>query len=601
MRDVGAFNEHRHRDAEHATGMPLHRVIWAVGAVLAVLTATAVLAAFVGLRATSSSMASLQTRQEMRQLLDSAQHDVALGEIQLSQLFSQAPGSAASVFPQALQQRQDGLRDWAKFKTMVNKLGATLPGRAEVDSDLRKLLDTDPAQGNLPPASPAAVAAGGAPNASSAAATSALNAADARATAQAQLDADFAIVRAADDRWWAARIAEQHAAVHRAIVRLLVVAAATLAIGLAVIGLAAGAAGRRDRELAQRDDDLRRVASANELEARLQRALEMANTEQRVYGVVERSVRETLPDLRTEFLLADSSRAHFQQLFSTGKGLDHHCRVESPADCPAAQRGQILNFASSEALDACGYLKESSPEPRSATCLPVSIGGVTYGVVHSAALEGELPTPDDRATLELIARRASDRIGMLRAFTRSELQASTDPLTGLPNRRTLESHVDGLRSRDIPYAVAFADLDHFKRLNDTHGHGAGDRALRLFAQVLRENLRPGDVVARYGGEEFVIVLPGCPKTEAVQVLERIREQLAVAIAVAGTPTFTVSIGLDDMEGRGDLQERVAAADAALIQAKTAGTGPGRESGPVPTAEQALLARTPDCSRLPQRT
>ena len=90
----------------------------------------------------------------------------------------------------------------------------------------------------------------------------------------------------------------------------------------------------------------------------------------------------------------------------------------------------------------------------------------------------------------------------------------------------MEERVRHLREAGTPFALAMADLDHFKRLNDSYGHDTGDRALRTFARVLREAVRDNDVVARHGGEEFVVVLPGVDALTAAPVLHRIRERLA---------------------------------------------------------------------------
>src|SRR5208283_3383058 len=109
--------------------------------------------------------------------------------------------------------------------------------------------------------------------------------------------------------------------------------------------------------------------------------------------------------------------------------------------------------------------------------------------------------------------------------------------------RSLETAVRKLHDTGMPYSVAYGDLDHFKDLNDVFGHAAGDRALRTFAQVLRDSLRPADIPGRYGGEEFVIVLPECPVEEARQVLERVRQRMADRILIAELPTFTVSFGV----------------------------------------------------------
>jgi GGDEF domain-containing protein len=90
----------------------------------------------------------------------------------------------------------------------------------------------------------------------------------------------------------------------------------------------------------------------------------------------------------------------------------------------------------------------------------------------------------------------------------TQLQASTDTLTGLLNRRSFSQKVAAVPQHLHPVEVAMADLDHFKDLNDTYGHETGDRALRLFARVLRDALRGSDIVGRYGGEEFAIAFPG---------------------------------------------------------------------------------------------
>ena len=220
--------------------------------------------------------------------------------------------------------------------------------------------------------------------------------------------------------------------------------------------------------------------------------------------------------------------------------------------------------------DACPYLHDSSIDACSAACVAVSIGGKTVGVLHATGPVGAAPTDRDVDFLELTARRASERIGMIRAFERSETQASSDPLTGLWNRRSLENRIQDLEREGTPYAVAFGDLDHFKDLNDTFGHEAGDRALRLFSRVLREAIRPNDVAARYGGEEFVVILPECPVETAVGVLERVRERLALGLNGGRVPPFTVSFGVASSTDAHTFDEVVAVADHALLNAKAAG-------------------------------
>jgi diguanylate cyclase len=123
---------------------------------------------------------------------------------------------------------------------------------------------------------------------------------------------------------------------------------------------------------------------------------------------------------------------------------------------------------------------------------------------------------------------------------------------------------------DVPYVVAFADLDHFKNLNDAHGHELGDRALRMFARVLRDSVRPNDVPARFGGEEFVVVLPDCSIDDARRVASRIRERLVDALSLAAFPPFTLSIGLAPSQPGRSFADTLACADDALMVAKKSG-------------------------------
>jgi diguanylate cyclase (GGDEF)-like protein len=203
-------------------------------------------------------------------------------------------------------------------------------------------------------------------------------------------------------------------------------------------------------------------------------------------------------------------------------------------------------------------------------CVPVSIAGKTVGVVHATGPDHHPPAGSTTADLELIARKAGERIGILRAFSRTEAQARTDPLTGLLNRRSLETAVRDLAAEAHPYAVAYGDLDHFKLLNDVHGHDTGDRALRLFARVLRDSVRPNDIAARYGGEEFVVVLPDCTIADAYAVVDRVRARLADAQRGGTVPSFTVSFGLAPGEPNLAFGEIVEQADVALLQAKSEG-------------------------------
>lgn len=136
---------------------------------------------------------------------------------------------------------------------------------------------------------------------------------------------------------------------------------------------------------------------------------------------------------------------------------------------------------------------------------------------------------NERQTLDLEARlkEAQDQASTLRQrLSQAEKLASLDPLTSVANRRRFEQfisvEVDRSHENGTPLCLIMTDIDHFKKVNDTYGHFAGDRVLKAFADLLSKSVRGGDLVARYGGEEFALVLPQTPMGDAFGIAERIR-------------------------------------------------------------------------------
>ncbi len=325
-------------------------------------------------------------------------------------------------------------------------------------------------------------------------------------------------------------------------------------------------------------DTTDRVALEGQLTAQLQRdgfasrlgeALEMVDEEREAFNVVERAALEISEQTPMELLLSDSSRANLSRVASSPAIEAPGCPVRSPFSCVAVRRGTAVVFDSSESLNACPQLRGRTSGPCSAVCVPVSFMGRALGVLHTTGPEGQPLSGEAVTQLSVLAGQAGARIGTVRAFEKTQLQASTDGLTGLVNRRTAEKDIRALMKAARPFAVAIADLDSFKQLNDTHGHEAGDRALRLFAQVVDRALRDNDVIARWGGEEFVIVLPELDRFEAVAVLERIREDLAAAHS-GDTRRFTASFGVADSSQADSLEGLLSIADGGLYASKKAG-------------------------------
>jgi diguanylate cyclase (GGDEF)-like protein len=153
-------------------------------------------------------------------------------------------------------------------------------------------------------------------------------------------------------------------------------------------------------------------------------------------------------------------------------------------------------------------------------------------------------------------------------------EARVDKLTGVLNRRGFEERaaveVERARRLDAPIGVATFDIDYFKRVNDAHGHDAGDEALRLLAGALREEVRGVDTAARYGGEEFAIILPQAGEEGALVVAERLRSRIE-RTEVPGVGCITASLGVATFPQHASSRELlVTAADRALYQAKRTG-------------------------------
>lgn len=181
------------------------------------------------------------------------------------------------------------------------------------------------------------------------------------------------------------------------------------------------------------------------------------------------------------------------------------------------------------------------------------------------------------ATLSLIARaaeRAADHANAARVMRGLAL---TDELTGVANRRAVLATLDReARDGGAALAVVMFDIDHFKSINDRHGHATGDAVLRGVAAVATATVREADRVGRVGGEEFLVVLRGADEAEAARVAERLREGVA-AMRVEGAPEVTASFGVACLrEGEGT-EALVRRADAALYAAKSDGRNAVRVS------------------------
>lgn len=311
-----------------------------------------------------------------------------------------------------------------------------------------------------------------------------------------------------------------------------------------------------------------RESERHSFTSKLADALEMADSEPAAYSVIQRAMAVVAPDRPMELLVSDSSQAVLQRATEHPSAGAPGCGVDSPFSCQAVRRGNTVRFPDSEAINACPKLRgrPGNAGAVSAVCVPLHFMGRALGVLHSIG-----PINDTQfAQLSALGDHAAARIGVVRAFERSQLQAATDSGTGLANRRALEAAIRELVRKEQPFALVMADLDRFKMLNDTYGHLVGDEALRLFADTMKKAVRDHDLVARWGGEEFAFILTGSTARQGFDWAERARALLAQALNGSKVPKFTVSFGICDSTMSARLDDLLRIADEALYKSKEDG-------------------------------
>jgi len=154
--------------------------------------------------------------------------------------------------------------------------------------------------------------------------------------------------------------------------------------------------------------------------------------------------------------------------------------------------------------------------------------------------------------------------------------AVIDPLTGCYNRRELESqmkrNIAGAVRHKNKLSVFMFDLDHFKQVNDTYGHLAGDKVLQEVALLVQKNIRTDDILARYGGEEFIAILPETDKIKAMELADRLRSEISKKVIIHNNDTIrvTASFGVSELDKRADMTKIIQDADTMLYKAKLNG-------------------------------
>jgi diguanylate cyclase (GGDEF)-like protein len=207
------------------------------------------------------------------------------------------------------------------------------------------------------------------------------------------------------------------------------------------------------------------------------------------------------------------------------------------------------------------------------TCEPLLVGGEVIGSVlveHAEPLQEQ----ETLALRESVAQ-AAPVLANLRSLALAEFRAFTDALTGLPNKRAVQDTIKRTAAHAArtaaPLSAILLDLDHFKQINDSYGHGRGDDVLAAVGTTLAATVRTSDFAGRLGGDEFIVLLPDTDAAGAALVAEKIRSAIA-EITVSGVEQeITASLGIASIpEHAGEGEQLVRSADRALYVAKTNG-------------------------------
>ena len=211
---------------------------------------------------------------------------------------------------------------------------------------------------------------------------------------------------------------------------------------------------------------------------------------------------------------------------------------------------------------------------KSLIIVPLRIGKEIKRILSTQSYTADAYTDQDTEALELLAAHAAIALENAQLFSEIQELAITDPLTKIFNRRHFfdmaEQDFDRSKRYHRPMSMIMMDIDHFKRVNDTYGHGVGDQVLQKIAAIYNHTLREVDIFARYGGEEFVVLLPETTATEAQLIAERLRQLIArTPIEITNqTLSLTISFGVVELDADcRNIEELIDRSDQALYQSK----------------------------------
>lgn len=339
----------------------------------------------------------------------------------------------------------------------------------------------------------------------------------------------------------------------------------------------------RQRLEIERNNDIAQRSILFRMTQRMQGCESMLQLE----GVIQNFVPQIAPSFAGRLYLFDENQNVLVEACSWPTSV--HSRPSfSPGACWGLQRGELHRPEGQSTDVRCDHVTASECRLDS-ICLPLIGQRTTLGLLYLESSEScEKPEADLLETyLKMLAENIGLALGNIRLRDKLHALAMADPLTGLANRRQLESRLSQASQTNEPISCIMLDVDHFKRFNDVFGHDAGDAVLRSVGELLKSSAREHDAF-RYGGEEFLLLLPGMDTQHAAERAEHIRKRIAaLEIQYAGRKLgqITASLGVATAPTDCTFNRLIQTADSALLKAKDSGRN--RVVLPLSNAEEAF--------------
>ncbi|HEU5002745.1 MAG TPA: GGDEF domain-containing protein [Actinomycetota bacterium] len=300
--------------------------------------------------------------------------------------------------------------------------------------------------------------------------------------------------------------------------------------------------------------------------------LQMTENEEEAHDLLKRHLERSIPASTVTVLNRNNSadRLEAKTDVPAGSPLRTSLQGAEPRSCLAIRLSRRHTEGGAAPLLPCSVC---SGCPGMSACTPLLVGGEVIG---SVLVNGPQPLAEeqDRRIRETVTQSAPV-LANLRNLAIAQLRAATDALTGLANRRAVDDTLKRMvaqSSRTLtPLSALLFDLDLFKQLNDTYGHGHGDEVLAAVGAALRATLRDSDFAGRYGGEEFLVLLPATGVDGAAVLADKIREAVAEIFVPSVERAITISVGVATIpDHAADADSLLRSADRALYAAKSGG-------------------------------